>query len=72
MYHFNLFCKYYDLKNNTKLCYTTKVFSSPRYSFSLQAIDFIVEEIKKDPENIIQNLKKSLQKNKSTPGAKEF
>ncbi len=72
MYHFNLFCKYYDLKNNTKLCYTTKMFSSPRYSFSLQAIDFIVEEIKKDPENIIQNLKKSLQKNKSTPGAKEF
>ncbi len=46
--------------------------SSHRYSYSLQAIDFIVEEIKKDPENIIQNLKKSLQKNKSTPGAKEF
>ena len=28
--------------------------------------------IKKDPENIIQNLKERMQKNKSTPGAKEF
>ena len=32
----------------------------------------IVDEIKKDPENIIQNLKERIQKNKSTPGAKEF
>lgn len=45
--------------------------SQPQYSYSLQTIDFIVEEIKKDPENIIQNLKNH-KKNKSTPGAKEF
>lgn len=32
---------------------------------------YIVDEIKKDPENIIQNLK-SKKKNKLTPGAKEF
>lgn len=72
MYHFNLFCKYYDIKNNNKLCYISKMFSQPQYSYSIQTIDFIVDEIKKDPENIIQNLKQSLQKNKSTPGAKEF
>lgn len=58
-YHFNLFCKYYDIKNNQKLCYITKMFSQPQYSYSIQAIDFIVEEIKKDPENIIQNLKQA-------------
>lgn len=71
-YHFNLFCKYYDIKGNGKLCYTSKMFSQPQYSYSLQTIDFIVEEIRKDPENIIQNLKDKMQKNKSTPGAKEF
>lgn len=70
--HFNLFCEYYDIKNNNKLCYTYKISTRPRYSYSLQTIDFIVEEIKKDPENIIQNLKEKIAKNKSTPGAKEF
>lgn len=66
MYHFNLFCKYYNIKDNSKLCYISKMFSQPQYSYSLQTIDLIVEEIKKDPKNIIQNLKKKL-----TPGAKD-
>lgn len=61
-YHFNLFCKYYDIKNNSKLCYISKMFSQPQYSYSLQTIDFIVDEIKKDPENIIQNLKEKCKK----------
>ncbi len=38
------------------------MFSQPQYSYSLQTIDFIIEEIKKDPENIIQNLKTKLKK----------
>ena len=42
------------------------------YSYSEKALNLIFEEIKKDPEHIIQNLKERLQKNKSTPGAKEF
>ncbi|MBR5682906.1 MAG: DUF3644 domain-containing protein [Ruminococcus sp.] len=54
---FSLFCKYYDIKNNPKLCYAHKIYAQPQYTYSIQAIDFIVEEIKKDPENIIQNLK---------------
>ncbi|MBQ8189821.1 MAG: hypothetical protein IJZ44_08595 [Lachnospiraceae bacterium] len=32
------------------------------YGYSIQTIDFIVEEIKKDPENIIQNLREYLSK----------
>lgn len=71
MYHFKLFCKHYRIKENNKLCFVSRMFSQPQYSYSLQTIDFIFDEIKKDPENIIQNLKKT-QKNKSTPGAKEF
>ncbi len=61
-YHFELFCKYYNLKKNPKLCYTYNVNSSPNYSYSLQTIDFIVDEIKKDPKNIIQNLREKIKK----------
>lgn len=61
------FCKYYNIKENEKLCYVYKMHAQPQYSYSIQAIDFIVEEIKKDPENILENIK-----NRLTPGAKEF
>lgn len=61
-FHFDLFCKYYKIKENEKLCYVTKMFSQPQYSYSLQAIDFIVDEIKKDPDNIIVNLKEKVKK----------
>ncbi|MCL2055378.1 MAG: DUF3644 domain-containing protein [Oscillospiraceae bacterium] len=68
---FDMFCKYYKIKENIKFCYTNKTFSYPTYQYSSQTVEFIVNEIKKDPDNIIQNLKNQL-KNKSTPGAKEF
>lgn len=61
-YHFNLFCKYYSIKDNQKLCYISRMYSQPQYCYSSHTIDFIVEEIKKDPENIIQNLKKQIKK----------
>lgn len=54
-YHFNLFCKYYGIKENPKLCYQHQL--THTYGYSTQTIDFIVEEIRKDPENIIQNLR---------------
>lgn len=58
-FHFTNFCKYYDLKNNEKLCYIHKQYSQPQYSYSQAMIDFIVGEIKKDPTNILDNIKKS-------------
>lgn len=64
-YHLDLFNKYYGIKENQKLCYTYKAYSPPSYSYSIQAIDFIADEIKKDPENIIQSLKEQLKKKKS-------
>ena len=59
-YHFNLFYKYYGIKENPKLCYQHHL--THTYGYSIQTIDFIVEEIKKDPENIIQNLRDLLSK----------
>lgn len=67
MYHFCLFTKYYMMKDNDKLCYIYRINNPPTYSYSIQAIDFIVDEIKKDPENIIQNLKSKLSKKEANP-----
>lgn len=61
-YHFQLFANYYDIKSNPKFCYINTIGESPTYSYSIQAIDFIVQEFKKDPENIIENLKNKLKK----------
>lgn len=61
-YTFQLFVSYYGLKSNEKFCYVYKRSSNPLYSYSQQAIDLIVDEIKKDPKNIIQNLKKRIKK----------
>lgn len=63
-YHMDLFNKYYGIKENESLCYVFKMHNPPTYTYSMQAIEFIVEEIKKDPENIVQNLKDRV-KNKS-------
>lgn len=63
-YHFRLFCKYYNIKSNRKFCYENTIGDSPTYSYSIQAIDFIVNEFKNDPENIITNLKEKLKKQK--------
>ncbi|MGL5715179.1 MAG: DUF3644 domain-containing protein [Paraclostridium sp.] len=61
-YHFDLFTKYFELKPNPKYCYIHKVNSNPTYSYSIQAIDFIVDEIKKNPQEIIEDLKIKVKK----------
>ncbi len=61
-FHFQLFCNYYEIKSNEKFCFINTIGETPTYSYSAQTIDFIVEEIKKDPNNIINNLKEKLKK----------
>lgn len=61
-YDFNLFCEYFHLKTQERYCFVNKIYSQPQYSYSAQTIDFIVDEIKKDPENILQNLKDGIKK----------
>lgn len=60
--HFTLFCDYYGIKKNKKLCFVYGIYSQPSYSYSYQTIDFIFNEIRKDPDNIIENIKKSIKK----------
>lgn len=59
-YHFTNFCKYYDLKSKEKYCYVHKHFTKPQYSYSHSIVDFIVSEIKKDPENILNKINKKI------------
>lgn len=56
MHTFKLFCNYFNLKENEKYCYKHTLYANPSYGYSQAAIDFIVSEIKKDPEHIVQNL----------------
>lgn len=61
-YHFGLFVDFYDLKSEPKFCYKYDIHQQPSYSYSQATIDLIYSEIKKDPENIIQNLKNNIKK----------
>ena len=47
-YHFDLFNKVFGLKENERYCYIHKIYAQPSYSYSMQAIELIVGEIKKD------------------------
>lgn len=69
-YHFGLFCSYFGLKADERYCFTYHVQTQTTYSYSQQMIDFIVEEIRKDPEHIIDTLKEA--KKKANPGSKGF
>ena len=56
-YIFNLFNKVYGIKENEKYCYVHRQYAQPSYTYSMQAIDLIVGEVKKDSKNIVENLK---------------
>ena len=57
-YHFYNFCKHYNLKNNSEFCYIHTQYTQPIYTYSQKTIDFIINELKKDPDNILDNIKK--------------
>lgn len=58
-YLFDLFNKRYGIKENEKYCYIHKQYAQPSYTYSMQAIELIVAEIAKNPENIVEYLKKT-------------
>ncbi|WP_278572103.1 DUF3644 domain-containing protein [Fusobacterium ulcerans] len=62
MHHFTLFTNYYNLKGNSIYCFVYKTGLQPLYSYSIKCIDFILDEIKKDPENIVCILKERIKK----------
>ncbi len=61
-HHFNLCCKYFRIKDNPAWCYVYKPYAQPSYTYSMQAIEFIMKAIGQDPENILDNIKAHLRK----------
>lgn len=60
--HFDLFVKFYNIKENPKYCYKYILGTQTLYSYSESAVRMIFEELKKDPEHIIQNLREKVSK----------
>lgn len=56
-YVFGLFDKVYNIKDDRTFCYVYKGHAQPQYTYSQKAVDFIFEEIRKDPNNVIERLK---------------
>lgn len=69
-FHFGLFADYYQMKEDERFCFVHRTYEQPTYSYSQRAIDFIVEEIRKDPEKIIDSLKAKTKK--ANPRSKGF
>lgn len=61
----NMFIDFYDIKREPKYSYKHTIGNQEQYTYSQQFIDFIIEEIKKNPDTFVESLK---QRKKITPG----
>lgn len=59
-----LFLNFYDLRSKREFAYKHQIGDSSRYTYSMRAVDFIVDQIKEDPSGIIDGLKKEHEKRK--------
>ena len=57
-YVLNLIIDFYKIKDEPKYSYCHKIGNSTHYTYSEQFIEFILSEIKKDPHNFVESLKK--------------
>ena len=57
-YYFNAIIKYYGIKDNERFCWKNIVGDSKTefYKYSLQALEFIVDELSKDPAHILDEI----------------
>lgn len=68
-----LFLNFYDIKGKKELAYKHELGKNGQYTYSMKAVDFIVEQISTDPTGVIDSLKGALAKkqDETTPGAKD-
>ena len=57
-YVLNLFIEFYDIKSDNKYSYKHSLGNSTSYTYSGRLIDFIINEIKKNPDGFVESLKK--------------
>lgn len=66
-YHFSLFVGCYDMKQDERYCHDLSLSEEQRkgshsYIYSEKAVTFIVDEIAKDPQHIIQKLRDKMKR----------
>lgn len=64
-YVLNMFIDFYDIKHEPRYAYKHTIGKQEQYTYSQQFIDFIIGEIKKNPDTFVESLK---QRKKITPG----
>lgn len=57
-YVLNLLMDFYDIKSNQLYAYKHTIGNQEQYTYSQQFIDFVIGEIKKNPETFVESLKK--------------
>lgn len=57
-YVLSQFIAYYNMKQNERYSYAHKIGNLIEYTYSQQASEFIVNQIKQDPTGIIEKIKK--------------
>ena len=65
-YVLNLIIDFYDIKKDPKYAYAHVIGNQQHFTYSQQLIDFIIDEIKKNPTGFVESLKQN--KKKLTPG----
>lgn len=58
-YVLNLFIEFYDVKNEPMYAYKHTIGRQEQYTYSQQLIEFIVGELKKNPDTFVESLRKS-------------
>lgn len=56
-YVLNLFIDFYNIKSNKKYAYKHVIGNQNSFTYSQQLVDFIIGEIKKNPQHIVESLK---------------
>lgn len=61
-YILNMIMDFYNIKSETKYAYKHTIGHTESYTYSEQFVQFIISEIKKDPQHFVESLKKSIKK----------
>lgn len=65
-FHFGVFVDFYNMKGNDAYSYNLSLGGEqPSWGYSQQAIDLMLQEIRRDPEHVIDSMRAELSKRKS-------
>ncbi len=54
--------EFYDVKQDETYAYKHVIGNQEQYTYSQQFVEFIIEEIKKNPQRFVESLKKGIEK----------